>query len=218
MFQRFFKKDTIDSTQTLIQIPPLSMQDKAQALKGKFVYNGEFNRCFISGNIQRISADRCLIYIKRTGSDEIIACAYKKGKNKLPGHFNLGDKVVFNGKLMQSINAKSNHHIYYVHSAFSETNTAHEVKNNCELTGYINSYKKIDDELVEVEFKHADKLILLCCKRNYRFMLYDFENKYPDLSNTNVYVHGHFKLDRLFVDGILSVDKAANIINTRLNT
>ncbi len=175
----------------------------------KYEKNGEINKCFISGTILHIREDRLSIKIQRTGSDEEIICSYKKGKNKLPLHFNIGDYVVFNGKISQSIIINSpKHHVFQVFSAFKQdSNNESNNKNSCLITGTIISYKKIDLELVEAELLHANKIIKLYFKRNYRYMLYDFENKYKDLSVTKVILHGYFKRDGIWVDRINEISK-----------
>ena len=186
---------------------------------GKFTYNNEHNRCFISGNIQRISPDRCIVRVERTGSKEVIICCYRKGKNKLPHKYNVGDYVVFSGKITQSkFQNSSPYHLLYIVSAFEhDGKNEQRIKNNCEITGYISSYKKIGDELVEALLQHSDKQIKLYFKRNYRFMLYDFENKYHSLPDTHTYIHGYFKLDGIWVDNIREFSKMSSTIEHRLN-
>lgn len=187
-------------------------------INGKYSYQGEYNRCFISGSIARISEDRCTVYITRQ-NDDTVCCLYKKGKNKLPLTYNVGDYVLFNGKVMESKLISSNHHhVFFIFSAFQkDSKGTQSSRNNCEISGYIIGYKKIDDELVVAELRHGDKLIKLYFKRNYRFILYDFENKYQSLETTHIYVHGHFKLDGIWVDGIRECSKAMEYINSRIN-
>jgi hypothetical protein len=186
---------------------------------GYYTNGGEFNRCFISGHIVSIKEDRCSVLIRRTASDELVYCVYKKnGKNKLPQHFEIGDYIVFNGKLMPSKLTGGAYHVFYARSAFKHAGTeAEKVKNNCELTGFIKSYKKIDDELVVAELFQAEVMLKLYFKRNYRFILYDFENKYTDLTTTQIYVHGHFKLDGIWVDDIREVSRMSQTIERRIN-